>query len=211
MQFFKRTYNIGITTVGFESTFPNSFRPCQRLPCAPTDEPIIVSGLIDTRVTGIDLINSGKSDAEWRSKHGAPSLARFEWLGVDDAPKKRSDSKNAEVLGISGPRRRYRPAQMHPPIRVTSLHRNHTRGRIQASFAFNRLHTSRERSTTARTSIVCLFLFLPCSPVSQVHSPVRPRRASLSTRHCERELRLLWKSSPLLQASLIHLVQVRPE
>lgn len=61
---------------------------------------------------------------------------------------------------------------MHPPIPVTSPRGTNTG---QQSWARARLRHAK-RSTTARTWIVFVFLFLPCSPVSQVHSRVQTRR-----------------------------------
>lgn len=64
---------------------------------------------------------------------------------------------------------------MHPPIPVTSPRGTNTGQQSWARARAIRLRHAK-RSTTARTWIVFVFLFLPCSPVSQVHSRVQTRR-----------------------------------
>lgn len=59
------------------------------------------------------------------------------------------------------------------PSDVTARHQHRPTVRARAR-AIRLRHA--KRSTTARTWIVFVFLFLPCSPVSQVHSRVQTRR-----------------------------------
>lgn len=106
---------------------------------------------------------------------------------LNNATKKRSDSKNAEVLCISRTSSSLSPAQMHPPIPVTSLHHEHYDRRARAI----RYVTWSVQQPLEPESFV--FLFLPCSSVSQVHSRVQTRRASFQMSYCCRGFWLLRK------------------
>lgn len=65
-------------------------------------------------------------------------------------------------------------APTHPSDVIPARHQ-HSCERERARARAIRLRHAK-RSTTARTWIVFVFLFLPCSPVSQVHSRVQTRR-----------------------------------